>query len=180
MPTIKDAINDTAAHIIGVYDNGRFADLLQADIEINDTRPAKEYLAGMLMEAGAGPALIMVAAMSDLSDEQLSQQLAGIQGQFEAVGALVDWRRSALDDLQSLSAELGPIPTSETLHRLVQTLTPRLDSHNSRQVQGRPETFSTVLAALTLELLKIAGATGVNLREALVDYMASGNDRRSA
>lgn len=178
MTMIKDAIAELAAHVIGVYDNGRFADLLQVDVD--EGRPAKEYLAGMLIEAGAGPALVMVAAMSDLSGEQLSQQLAGIQGQFEAVGALVDWRRSGLDDLQMLSSDVGDAPDSQTIHRLVQTLAPRLDHHNSGQVAGRPENFSNVLAALTLELLKIAQATGVNLREALVDHMASADDRRSA
>lgn len=176
---IKDAINELAAHIIGVYDNGRFADLLQVDVA-DGGRPAKEYLAGMLMEGGAGPALIMVAAMSDLSDEQLSEQLAGIQGQFEAVGALVDWRRSGLDDLQALSREVGDAPDSQAIHQLVQTLIPRLDHLNSGQGHGRPENFSTVLAALTLEVLKIASITGVNLRHALVDHMASADDHRTA
>lgn len=178
MPAINDAINEVAAHIISTYDNGRFADLLQVDVD--HSRPAKEYLAGMLLEAGAGPALIMVAAMSDLTGEQLSEQLAGIQGQFEAVGALVDWRRSGLDDLQSLSREVGDAPHSQALHQIVQTLAPRLDHFNSGQVQGRPENFSTVLAALTLEVLKIASATGVNLREALVNHMASAHDRPTA
>lgn len=168
MPTIRDSICAVAAHIIGAYDDARFADIL--DLEVAEEHSAKLILSETLLEAGAGPAVIMTAAMSDLTDDQLLTQLAGIQGQFEAVGALADWRLGGLDDLQSVAAEIAGIQGQA---KAALMLGDEIRQHADEIAEGAddPKVLAGQLAALTFNVLAIADAHGIDLRQAIVDHM---------